>query len=135
MKYMLDTDMCIYIIQKQPPEVLNKFERLPLGAVGISSVTLAELQYGVEKSHHKSKNQVALDAFCSALEIQAFDIPAAKHYGKIRTSLESKGTPIGSMDLLIGAHALSLDVTLVTNNIREFTRIPKLTVENWLTKK
>ena len=133
MKYMLDTNMCIYLIKRKPAQVLKKFQTYDLGDICVSSITVAELQYGVEKSQHPKQNQTALDLFLSPLIIVDFDTSAAQHYGQIRTNLESLGTPIGAYDLLIASHAQSLGITLVTNNTREFTRVPKLTVENWVT--
>ena len=103
-----------------------------MGEIGISWVTLAELEFGVAKSQHQEKNQAALDEFVLPLEIANFNREAARVYGRMRASLEKKGTPIGSLDLMIGAHALSLGVTLATNNTREFSRIKGLTVVDWL---
>lgn len=131
MKYMLDTNMCIYIIKKHPPKVLKKFQTLELGDVCISSITLAELMYGVHKSHHQQKNKIALEWFSAPLDIAPFDGDTADHYGKIRAYLEKKGTPIGSLDMMIAAHALSLNLILVTNNTKEFSRIPELQLEDW----
>lgn len=132
MKYMLDTNICIYIIKKQPENVLKKFTLFDVGDICISSITLAELMYGVEKSHHHQKNRIALEEFISPLEIMPFDDAAAYHYGHIRSYLEKKGIPIGPLDLIIAAHAHCLNSTLVTNNTKEFSRIPKLKIENWV---
>jgi tRNA(fMet)-specific endonuclease VapC len=131
MKYMLDTNICIYIIRKKPPEVRTKFESHPITDFTLSSMTLAELQYGVEKSSHTAKNQHALDLFLIPLTLLDFDDAAAQAYGAIRTTLESVGLPIGAMDMLIAAHARSQNLTLITNNAREFRRIPGLAVEEW----
>lgn len=131
MKFMLDTNTCIYLIKKKPAEVIGHFKRHKVGDVGISSIVLAELQYGVEKSQHVHSNRVALEEFIAPLEIATFDEAANRTYGKIRSHLEKTGTPIGSMDTLIGAHALSLAVTLVTNNVREFNRINNLKIIDW----
>lgn len=131
MKFMLDTNTCIYIIKQKPPKVLNHFKAYSVGEIGISSITLAELRFGVEKSQHIQKNQEALDAFILPLEIADFYEKAAKVYGEIRAALEKTGNPIGSMDMLIGAHALSLGLTLVTNNVREFRKIKHLKVIDW----
>ncbi len=131
MRFMLDTDMCIYIIKKHPPRVEERFRELNPFEVGISAVTLAELEYGVTKSSKPERNRDALTGFLAPLEIASFDDGAALHYGDIRGLLEKKGNPIGSMDLMIASHARSLSVTLVTNNVREFTRVPGLKVENW----
>lgn len=132
MEYLLDTNICIYIIKKKPLVVLEKFQKLPLGIVGISMITLAELQYGIEKSQKPERNQLALNHFLTPLEIIDFDYQASIEYGRIRADLARKGTPIGSLDMLIAAHAKSLDLTLVTNNEREFKRVIGLKVENWL---
>lgn len=132
MKYMLDTNMCIYIIKKHPERVLKKFTSLEIGDLGISSITFAKLSYGVQKSQHQQKNAKALEQFSSPLEIVLFDVDAANHYGNIRSYLEKKGTPIGSLDMMIAAHARCLNVTLVTNNKKEFSRVPHLKIENWL---
>lgn len=132
MEYLLDTNTCIYIIRKKPIQVLERFQSLPLGGVGISTITLAELQYGVVKSAHPEKNQQALQQFLIPLEIVEFDYEASVVYGEIRTYLEKIGQPIGPLDMLIAAHAKSLDVTIVTNNEKEFRRVPDLKVENWV---
>ncbi|MDR3491280.1 MAG: type II toxin-antitoxin system VapC family toxin [Gammaproteobacteria bacterium] len=132
MKYMLDTNMCIYIIKKNPVNVLKKFKTLHVGDIHISSITLAELMYGVYKSLHQQKNKAALEEFVSPLEIMPFEDGAASHYGKIRAYLESKGTPIGSLDTMIAAHAQYLNLTLVTNNKKEFSRVPHLKIEDWV---
>ena len=131
MRYILDTNICIYIIKKKPAEVFSRFSQLSLGSVGISSVTLAELQYGVRKSTQTEKNQLALNQFLIPLEIVEFDAQAAAEYGEIRASLEKAGTPIGPLDTLIAAHAKSLKLTLVTNNEKEFNRVAGLATENW----
>ena len=132
MKYMLDTNICIYLIKQRPREVIEKFQGTPLGEIVISTVTMAEMMYGVEKSQHKEKNRSALELFLAPLEIMVFDVKAAQNYGVIRAFLETKGTPIGAYDLMIAAHALSLGFILVTNNEREYTRIPGLLIENWV---
>ncbi len=131
MKYMLDTNICIYIIKKQPAKVLTKFTTLAIGEICISSITVAELMYGVHKSKHKQKNQLALHEFLLPLEIMPFTEKTAFFYGELRSCLERKGKLIGSMDLMIAAHALSMNLTLVTNNKKEFARVPKLNIENW----
>jgi tRNA(fMet)-specific endonuclease VapC len=131
MKYMLDTNICIYLIKKHPKEVINKFKHFSVGDICISSVTLAELMYGVEKSQHRHKNKTALEGFLLPLEIKQFDEDAALLYGRIRTDLEKKGTPIGPLDLMIAAHAQSLKIVLVTNNKKEFSRVPTLKIEDW----
>jgi len=132
MKYMLDTNICIYLIKQKPEKVLRHFKSHPVGDIGISSITLAELRFGAEKSQQVEKNRQALDEFILPLEIADFDERAAESYGKVRTLLEKEGKPIGSMDnMLIGAHALSLKVTLITNNTREFKQIKHLKIVDW----
>lgn len=133
MELMLDTNICIYIIKQQPAAVLKHFLEYQVGDIGISSITLSELRYGVAKSKHREKNAKALDEFIIPLDIVSFDEEAALAYGDIRANLEKAGTPIGAMDMLIAAHAMSLGVTLVTNNTREFSRIPGLGVVDWAT--
>ena len=133
MKYILDTNICIYIINEKPDKVLRKFELYPVYEFGISSITHAELQYGVEKSKNKNTNQAALDEFLLPLTILPFHGKRlVTSYGKIRASLESKGQTIGPLDMLIAAHALSLDLTIISNNIKEFSRIQNLKCENWI---
>lgn len=129
-RYLLDTNICIYIINRKPPEVFRHFEGLSVGDIAISSITGAELAHGVTKSG-SSRNQQALEKFLMPLDILAFDTMAMHHYGRLRTQLERLGTPIGPLDTLIAAHALALGCTLVTNNLREFERVPGLPLENW----
>ncbi len=131
MKYLLDTNICIYTIRKKPAQVIARFNEHDVGDIGISSITAAELWYGVEKSTRRKKNIMALEQFLFPLEIVPFDTISAITYGAIRSFLESKGKPIGSLDTLIAAQALSLGVVLVTNNEREFNRVPNLRIENW----
>ena len=132
MKFLLDTNICIYIIKQKSPEVLQKFNEYQVGDLGISSITVAELEFGVQKSQFPLKNQQALSQFLLPLQIEDFDATAAIAYGKVRAFLEQQGTPIGSLDTFIAAHALSLQVTLITNNIKEFNRVPDLKLENWV---
>jgi tRNA(fMet)-specific endonuclease VapC len=132
MKLMLDTNICIYIIKQQPAAVLKRFLEYQIGDICISSITLAELRYGVAKSTHEEKNAKALDEFIVPLEIVSFDEAAAHVYGEIRAILERAGTPIGAMDMLIAAHALSLGISLVINNSRAFGRIPALNSIDWV---
>ena len=132
MKLMLYTNTCIEIIKRKLPQVLKRFNEYTVGDICISWVTLAELEFGVAKSQQQDKNQAALDEFVLPLEIANFDPQVARVYGRVRAALEKKGTPIGALDIMIGAHALSLGVTLVTNNTREFSRIKGLTVVDWL---
>ena len=131
MKLLLDTNICIYIIKQQPAAVLKRFVEYQVGDIGISSITLSELRYGVAKSAHREKNAKALDEFVIPLEVISFDDEAAHVYGDIRATLEKAGTPIGAMDMLIAAHAVSLGIPLVTNNTREFVRISTLTIVDW----
>ncbi len=131
MKYMLDTNICIYLIKKKTEKLLKCLIKQKPEDVVLSSITVAELHYGVQKSRHKKQNSEALRYFLEPFEIMPFDKTASEAYGKIRAELELSGKPIGSMDLLIGAHALSLGVTLITNNVREFKRIRGLKVIDW----
>ena len=132
MHYLLDTNICIYLIKKKPPQVLERFKTFKVSDIGISTITLSELEYGVAKSSRPEQNREALMGFLTPLEIVPFDELASVHYGEIRTYLERKGISIGAMDLLIASHARSLAIPLVTNNIQEFKRIPELQLENWL---
>jgi tRNA(fMet)-specific endonuclease VapC len=132
MKLMLDTNICIYIIKQQPVAVLKRFLEYQIGDIGISSITLSELRYGAAKSAHQGKNTKALDEFITPLEVVSFDEEAAHAYGEIRATLEKAGTPIGAMDMLIAAHAVSLGIPLATNNTRELARITSLNVIDWL---
>jgi tRNA(fMet)-specific endonuclease VapC len=133
MKLLLDTNICIYIIKQQPITVLKRFLEYQVGDIGISSITLSELRYGVAKSTHQEKNAKALDGFIIPLEVVSFDESAAHVYGEIRATLEKSGTPIGAMDMLIAAHAVSLGIPLVTDNTREFVRVPSLNIIDWMT--
>ena len=132
MKYLLDTNMCIYLIQKRPQHVFAKFHRLTVGDVGLSAITYAELEYGVAHSGDPEQNHMALSEFPAPLEILDFQVHVAPLYGVIRASLARAGKMIGPLDLLIAAHALSLGSTLVTNNVKEFSRVPDLKIENWV---
>ena len=129
---MLDTNICIYIIKKHPENALKKFKDFEVGDVFISSITYAELMFGVHKSHHHVKNKHALEEFTAPLEIVPFDSDAAEYYGALRAHLEKKGKLIGSLDMMIAAHALALNLTLVTNNKKEFARVPDLRVVDWV---
>ena len=128
---MLDTNICIYLIKEHPASVLERFAVHPVGDIGISVITLAELEYGVAKSGRPARNREALEQFISPLEVASFDRRATAAYGKVRTTLEKKGQPIGSMDLLIAAHAISLGVRLITHNVKEFEKVAGLHVEDW----
>jgi len=130
--WMLDTNICIALIKRQPPELIGRLKKHKPGEVALSSVTLAELRFGVAKSRQVERNQTALDQFLLPLEVLAFDDAAADIYGQVRAALESNGTPIGPLDTLIASHALSTQATVVTNNVREFSRVDGLRVENWI---
>lgn len=132
MKYMLDTNICIYLIKQKPPTLLARLRQAGVDQVCLSAITLAELSYGVEKSTRQEQNRLALRLFLVPLEISPFPPRAALLYGKIRADLERKGTVIGAYDMLIAAHALTEGFTLVTNNTGEFARIDGLLLENWL---
>lgn len=128
---MLDTNICIGLLRKKGPHLVRRLANNPPGNVGISTIVLAELQLGVEKSSNPPQNQYALEQFLLPLAIADFDQDAAVEYGQVRAQLERLGTPIGPLDTLIAAHALSLGVTLVTNNTREFSRVVGLRLEDW----
>ena len=132
MKYMLDTNIVIYVIKHKPESVLQKFQSLEPSDFCISSITLAEIEYGISKSSRPDRNRFAFDMFISGIDILSFADAAASEYGPIRAGLERKGTPIGPNDMLIAAHAKSLGFTIVTNNVREFERVEGLKVENWV---
>jgi tRNA(fMet)-specific endonuclease VapC len=127
---LLDTNTCIYIINNRPPNVLERFRKYKAGEVGISSIAASELAYGVAKSG-SVKNRTALEMFLAPMQILPFDSQCLWFYADLRASLEKQGLSIGPMDTLIAAQALSIDGTLVTNNIKEFMRVPKLKLENW----
>lgn len=127
---LLDTNICIYIINAKPPEVLARFHQFRLGEIGLSSVVAAELAYCVAKSGSE-RNHRALEMFLAPLDLMPFDEPAIWAYGELRADLERRGQPIGALDTMIAAHALSLNAVLVTNNTREFSRVAGLQLENW----
>jgi tRNA(fMet)-specific endonuclease VapC len=129
---MLDTDTCIALIKRQPPGLIQRLLAKALGDVGVSTITVGELQFGAAKSAKTEQNRAALAQFLLPLDIVSFNEDAAAHYGSIRAFLEKKGTPIGALDTLIAAHALSRDCVLVTHNVREFKRVPRLRIEDWL---
>ncbi|MBO6305104.1 MAG: type II toxin-antitoxin system VapC family toxin [Selenomonadaceae bacterium] len=131
MKYMLDTNICIYIIKNKPVEVVKRFYEHYDEGLSISSLTLAELAHGIEKSANKEKNAIALINLLYFLKVIPFSDSAAYEYGKICAYLQKRGTPIGTMDMLIAAHAKANSLTIVTNNMREFARVPDLNVVNW----
>lgn len=131
MKYMLDTNICIYAIKHKTETVIKNFLSHVPEEMCVSAITYAELMHGVEKSMAVEKNRIALSLFLSPLTVLDFHAPAAEEYGKIRAELERQGLPIGPMDLLIAGHARSEGLVLVTNNIREFCRVERLMVEDW----
>jgi tRNA(fMet)-specific endonuclease VapC len=128
---LLDTNICIYVINNRPPGVLARFRQCRLGEIGISSVVAAELTFGVAKSG-SARNRQALEMFLAPLEILPFDETCVWTYGELRADLERQGLSIGGLDTLIAAHALTLNAPLVTNNFKEFSRVPGLRLENWV---
>lgn len=131
MRYMLDTNICIYVIKHKPEKFFDELKKHDPAEMCISSITYAELAHGVEKSAAVEKNRLALSLLLANIEILDFNVDAANCYGKIRADLEKKGTPIGPLDMMIAGHAQSLDYTVVTNNVKEFARIGGLKIENW----
>ena len=132
MKYLLDTNVCIYIIKKSPQKVFAKFRQLSVGDIGLSVITYAELEYGVAHSSDPARNRIALSEFLAPLELLDFPIQVAPLYGTLRAALVRSGRMIGPLDLLIAAHALHLGATLVTNNLKAFSRVPNLKIDNWV---
>ncbi|MDY2607437.1 MAG: type II toxin-antitoxin system VapC family toxin [Lachnospiraceae bacterium] len=132
MRYMLDTNICIYLIKHKPLQVFEKLQEHNPYEICISAVTYAELVHGVEKSKAVERNRLALTILLSNIEILDFDMKAAEEYGRIRADLEKKGTPIGPLDMMIAGHAKSLGYTVVTNNVGEFKRVEGLQHENWV---
>jgi tRNA(fMet)-specific endonuclease VapC len=131
-RYLLDTNICIHLIRHKPAALLERLTSLPVGDVGVSAVTIAELQAGVQKSREPERNAEALAMFLLPLVVADFDYAATEAYSRVRAHLESAGTPIGPLDTLIAGHAVSLDSVLITDNVGEFGRIPQLRIENWL---
>ncbi len=132
LRYLLDTNIVIYVIKRRPPEAMAQFN-LQAGRMAISTITLAEMVHGAEKSAHPAANLAVVEDFCSRLEVLPYDAKAAHHYGAIRSHLERLGQTIGVNDLHIAAHARSAGLVVVTNNMREFERVPALALENWVT--
>jgi tRNA(fMet)-specific endonuclease VapC len=128
--YMLDTNICIYVMKTYPPRLRERFNRLA-ERICISSITLGELHYGAEKSARRTENLTAIEHFVARLEVLPFGAKAAAHYGQLRAELERAGTPCGPHDMQIGGHARSEGLTAVTNNLREFARMPGLRAEGW----
>jgi tRNA(fMet)-specific endonuclease VapC len=131
-QFLLDTNICVELIRAKSLEVQRRFRRHPVETIALSSITLAELQFGVVQSQQPTRAAAALMKFLTPIVIVNFDHVAATAYGELRSSLESAGTPIGPLDTLIAAQALAHDLTLVTNNEREFRRAPGLRIENWI---
>ncbi|MDD2660297.1 MAG: type II toxin-antitoxin system VapC family toxin [Methylococcales bacterium] len=131
-RYLLDTNICIYLIKKHPPEVLARFQQIQLKQLHIPSITLFELYYGIEKNNSQQRNLAALENFIAPLTIVDFTLDAAKKAAKIRSHLQKQGTPIGAYDIQIAAIAVSLNMTLLTNNTREFELVKGLKLENWV---
>ena len=132
--YLLDTNIVIYVIKRRPIEVMQAFNQ-NASRMAISSITLAELMHGAEKSSKPAHNYAVLEDFCSRLEVLPYTAKAAQHYGSTRTALEKTGQPIGVNDIHIAAHARSEGLVLITNNLREFERVPALQLENWVENK
>lgn len=132
LRYLLDTNICIYIAKKHPSSVIHKFEELVVGETAMSTITYGELLYGAKKSHHPKKALQVLEELTSLIPVLPIPTDAAESYGEIRSHLEKQGKIIGTNDLWIAAHALALNVRLVTNNLKEFSRISHLKVENWI---
>ena len=131
MRYLLDTNICIYIAKRKPPEVLERFQRLRPGDVGMSVITHIEMVYGAWKSQQREADLQRIQTLERLIPVLPMDATVSSYYGRMRAEFEAKGLPIGAYDLLIAAHALSLGLTLVTNNTREYRWIPHLPVENW----
>lgn len=131
MRYMLDTNICIYALKNKPAEVIENLKKHRPEEICISAVTYAELAHGVYKSQAVERNRIALAILLANIEILDFDVNAAQMYGRIRADLEKEGTPIGTLDMMIAAHAQSLDYVVVTNNTKEFARVKNLRIENW----
>ena len=131
LRYLLDTNIVIYVIKQRPMSALQVFNE-HAGHMAISSITLAELLHGAEKSNAPARSLAVVEDFCSRLEVLAYGPKAAQHYGSIRSALEKRGQPIGVNDLHIAAHARSEGLTLVSNNLREFERVEALQMANWV---
>ena len=132
LRYLLDTNICIYIAKQRPPSVAARFAKLASGSVGMSLITFGELRYGAEKSKQRVEALDALHRLSELIPVMTPDDTVGERYGALRAQLERAGTPIGNNDLWIAAHALDLGVTLVSNNTREFERVPKLKLDNWV---
>ncbi len=133
-RYLLDTNICIYIKNHRPAEVLARFTKLPPGKVVMSAITYGELCFGAEKSSKPKETRHILEHLIALIPVLALDVGVSTHYGKIRQYLQASGKPIGNNDLWIAAHALASKLILVTNNVAEFERVPGLRVENWVSQ-
>lgn len=131
LRYLLDTNICIYIAKQRPPAVAKRFSRLATGTVGMSLITYGELRYGAEKSQRSAEASATIGRLVELIPVLEPSVEVGEAYGMLRAHLERHGTPIGNNDLWIAAHALTLGVTLVSNNTREFERVPKLKLQNW----
>tara|TARA_B110000046_G_scaffold84502_1_gene92611 strand:+ start:213 stop:614 length:402 start_codon:yes stop_codon:yes gene_type:complete len=129
---MLDTNICIYIIKNKPKSVMQRFQEYDIGDISLSSITVSELYYGAYKSEYIEKNLLALEHFLQPFNILEYDLKASIEYGQIRATLERQGNIIGGLDMQIAAHARSLNMTLVTNNTKEFIRVDDLIIDNWV---
>ena len=131
MKYMLDTNICIYLIKKKPEKLLRKFSEYAIEEICISSMTIAEMEFGCFRRQYPVRSRIALTEFLSPFRVLDFDSRAAYYYGEIKNHLFKKGKPIGEMDTLIAGHAKAMGLTIITNNMKEFKRVPDLECENW----
>lgn len=131
MKYLLDTNVCVDYLTRRFPRVIERIQEISPEDLATSSVVAAELRYGADKSRHAVRNHARLDVLLGEVRCLDFDLAAAAAYGALRTALERRGRPIGAHDMLIAAHALAAGLVLVTDNVREFARVPRLSVENW----
>jgi tRNA(fMet)-specific endonuclease VapC len=131
MRYLLDTNICVYIAKRKPPQVFERLRRLRPGDMGMSVVTYFELCYGAEKSQRREENRRRIEELRRLIPVLPVEAEASDHYGRLRAEFERAGTPIGAYDLIIAAQALSLGLVLVTNNVREFKRVRGLSIENW----
>lgn len=131
MRFMLDTNICVYLIRGRSTKLLQTLANQAISDISVSAITVAELQFGVSKSRQQAQNQQALNQFILPLTVLDFDYDATILYGQIRAHLEAQGTPIGSLDTLIAAHALSKNLTLITNNTKEFSLFPGLAIDDW----
>ena len=132
LRYLLDTNICIYIAKQRPPSVAKRFAKLGIGSVGMSLISFGELHYGAEKSSQREQALATLSRLSELIPVIAPSDTVGERYGAIRAHLERAGTPIGNNDLWIAAHALDLGVTLISNNTRELARVPKLKLDNWV---